>query len=75
MGVFETVSSKSGFSSGLLVEDEVVIVVPADAYGDVGETTNSCHVFLGVVGPCLGLMGPVGVMMVEDAGMEDPGMF
>ena len=51
------------------------MVVPADAYGDVGETTNSCHVLLGTVGPCFGLMGPVGVMIVDEAGMEDPGMF
>ena len=71
----ETVNSKSGFSSFLPLGDDVVTVVPADAYGFVGETTSSCHVFLGVVGPCFGLMGPVGVMIVDDAGIGDCGRF
>lgn len=71
MGDLETVSSKSGFSSCLLDEAVVVVAVPALAYGFVGETTSSCHVFLGAVAPCLGVIGPVGVIMVEEGGIED----
>ncbi len=36
VGALETVSSNSGFSSALPGEE---------AYGDVGETTSSCHMF------------------------------
>jgi hypothetical protein len=51
------------------------VVVLAEAYGEVGDTTSSCHVFLGIVAPCLGFIGPVGVTMVEEAGIDDCRMF
>lgn len=68
MGDLETVISKSSFS---WVSLPVEVVTPGLVYGDVGETTSSCQVFLGVEAPCLGLIGPVGVMMVEEGGIED----
>lgn len=72
VGVFETVSSKSSLSASLDVGE---LDVCASAYGEVGDTTSSCQLFFGVVTPCLGFMGPVGVIMVEDAGTEELAMF
>lgn len=63
-----------GFSSSLLFA-EVLTLVSANSSVDVSETTNSCHVFLGLVSPCFGLMGPVGVMIVNETGIEDCGIF
>ena len=67
-------SSKSRVSVSLgEVEDEEDVFVVA--CGDVGDTTSSCQVFFGVVAPCLGSMGPVGVIIFEEAGTEDWAMF
>ncbi len=70
VGFLETVSSNSRCSLGFPSVDEDVDIVLE--YGEVGEMTSSCQVFLGaVVVPCFGLMGPVGVKIVDEAGIDD----
>ena len=73
----ERVRWKSGGGSFVDVvgaddESDVDVVVGSWV---IGATTSSCHWFLGTCGPVFGVMGPVGVRIVEDAGMRDEAVF
>lgn len=67
--------SSSSFFAVDSVDGGEETVVAFVSYGDTGDTTSSCHWFAGAWGPVLGLMGPVGVMIVDEAGMLEEATF
>ena len=70
VGLFETVNSKSIFSSAFF--DVAVVVEVRPEYGDVGDTTSSCHVVLGRCGAVLWLYGTRGCYDSRRGGYGGP---